>query len=255
MQTIVLGGFLIIVFTVIPGLWLWWPKRTDAVSRSDLGVALMTGALIAVAVLAIQVSIDEKARKREETRQETDARQNFELTLSLQQDLSGIRLDRDDLRGLNFFGKTMRRASLNRALMHNVVLSNAILEEATLQRTIMPGALMDGAILTDAHLENADMTGAILTRARMRRAQLDGAHLETADLTNARLLYADLTGAHLEGASLSNAILFGTNMTNATWDSDTGFEGAQYDRSTIWPAGIKQRPCRQTVCYAVNPPQ
>jgi uncharacterized protein YjbI with pentapeptide repeats len=254
-RDIILGGFVIILLTVAPGLYLWWPKKDDDVARSDLGIALMTGALIAVAVLGIQTSIDGKARKRDERRQIADARQNFELTLSLKSDLSGIRLDGEDLRGIHFYGKIMRRASLNRAIMNGVVLSHAVLDSASLQHTHLPEAIMDDALLRQAHLEHADLTGAILSYAKMRGAKLADAHLESATLTHAYVWYADLRNAHLEGASFSDAKLHGTDMTGATWDSATGFEGALYDRFTKWPFGVKQRKCRRDEqCVAANPP-
>ena len=255
MRTIVLGGFLIIALSVLPGLWLWWPKRKDDVSRSDLGVALMTGALIAVAVLAIQVSIDEKARKRDETRQVADAQQNFELTLSLRRDLTGIRLDGEDLRGIHFHGKNLERASLVGSVMEEVVLSEAKLTDATLSGAKLAGADMTGVQAERANFNVAHLEGAVLNGSRLRGARFIGAHLETAELRNAVLLFANLQQSHLEGTSFSQASLIGADLSGATWDSTTAFAGALYDRMTRWPDGIKQSVCRKTSCEARDPPQ
>jgi uncharacterized protein YjbI with pentapeptide repeats len=250
MRTIVLGGFLIIVLSVLPGLWLWWPKRKDDVSRSDLGVALMTGALIAVAVLAIQVSIDDKARKRDESRQVADARQSFELTLSLQQDLTGIRLDGEDLRGIHFHGKKLEGASLIGSVMDEVVLAEANLTEATLRDAKLEGADMTGVQAEHADFEGAHLEGAVLTRSRLRGAKFNRAHLETAELRDAVLLFADFRQSHLEGASFSQASLIGADLSGATWNSSTAFAGALYDRRTRWPDGVEQPLCRKTSCEA-----
>jgi len=255
MRTIVLGGILIIVLSVLPGLWLWWPKRKDDVSRSDLGVALMTGALIAVAVLTIQVSIDEKARKRDETRQVADARQNFELTLSLQRDLTGIRLDGKDLRGIHFHGKRLERASLIGSVMDEVVLSDANLTDATLLDAKLKDADMTGVQAERANFQGAHLEGAVLNRSRLRGAAFIRAHLENAELRDAVLLYANLQQSHLEGTSFSRASLIGADLSGATWDSKTAFAGALYDRSTRWPAGVKQPGCRKKSCEAIDPSQ
>lgn len=255
MRDLLVGGLVIILLAVVPGLFLWWPKRHDPVSRSELGVALMTGALIAVAVLGIQTSIDSKARKRDASRQAADARQNFELTLALQPDLSGIRLDGEDLRGIHFYGKIMRRATLNRAIMDEVILSRAQLPEASLQRTILNGAVMDGVDLRAAHLENALLIGAVLTDAGMRGSYLNGAHLESADLSRAVLRFAILRNSHLEGTSFSGADLRSADLGGATWDASTGLAGALYDQFTRWPDGIKQPRCRRPPCFANDPPQ
>jgi uncharacterized protein YjbI with pentapeptide repeats len=254
MRTIVFGGLLIIVLSVLPGLWLWWPKRKDDASRSDLGVALMTGALIAVAVLAIQVSIDEKTRKREEIRQDADARQNFELTLSLQQDLTGIRLDGKDLRGIHFHGKKLEGASLIGSVMDDVVLAEANLTGATLRGAKLADADMTGVRAEQANFEGAHLEGAVLTSSRLRGAQFIRAHLETAELRDAELLYANLQRSHLEGASFSRASLIGADLSGATWDSTTAFAGALYDRRTKWPDGVTQSCCRKTSCEAIDPP-
>jgi len=255
MRTIVLGGVLIIVLSVLPGLWLWWPKRKDDVSRSDLGVALMTGALIAVAVLAIQVSIDDKARKRDATRQAADARQNFELTLSLQRDLTGIRLDGEDLRGIHFHGKKLEGASLIGSVMDEVVLAEANLTNATLRGAKLVDADMTGVKAEWANFEGAHLEGAVLNSSRLRGARFIRAHLETAELRGAELLFANLQQSHLEGASFSQASLIGADLSGATWDSTTAFAGALYDRRTKWPDGVKQPTCLRTSCVADDPPQ
>ena len=255
MRTIVFGGFLIIVLSVLPGLWLWWPQRKDEVSRSDLGVALMTGALIAVAVLAIQVSIDEKARKRDETRQVADARQNFELTLSLQRDLTGIRLDGKDLRGIHFHGKKLERASLIGSVMDEVVLSEANLTDATLLGAKLVDADMTGVQAERANFQGAHLEGAVLNRSQLRGAAFIQTHLENAELRDAVLLFANLQQSHLEGASFSRASLIGADLSGATWDSTTAFAGALYDRRTRWPADVKEPGCRKASCEAIDPPQ
>ena len=55
--------------TIVPGFLLWWPHHEQPIQRSDLGVALTTGAIIAFAVLVIQVLVDTRARQDDRHRQ------------------------------------------------------------------------------------------------------------------------------------------------------------------------------------------
>lgn len=245
-----LVGFLIVAFSVIPGLLLWWPSRNDRTGRSDLGVALMTGALIAFAVLTIQVLIERNNRARDEARRVADAQQSFELTLSLQKDLTGIRLERKDLRGFYLYGKILKKAVLVSTDLRSATLSWANLSDARMHSARLGGAIMNNATLTRAKLDNANLEAAILTEARMLGASLAGATIVDADLSSVFLPFGDLKGAHLEGASLAGATLTGADMSNASVDEDTSFAGAVYDKTTVWPEGVNQDRCRKGVCEA-----
>src|SRR5207237_4585820 len=89
---------ILLVGTVVPGVHLWWPTHQDPIRRSDLGLALMTGALIAFAVLIVQVLVDVRTRQDDRHRQAAAAKQSAEaekqsLQISLEtNDLSGITL-------------------------------------------------------------------------------------------------------------------------------------------------------------------
>ena len=89
---------ILLVGTVVPGVHLWWPTHQDPIRRSDLGLALMTGALIAFAVLIVQVLVDVRTRQDDRHRQAAAAKQSAEaekqsLQISLEtNDLSGINL-------------------------------------------------------------------------------------------------------------------------------------------------------------------
>ena len=67
-SAILVVAAILLISTVIPGIRLFWPQRRDPVSRTDLGVALMTGALIAFAVLVLQILVEFRARKDAEAR-------------------------------------------------------------------------------------------------------------------------------------------------------------------------------------------
>jgi uncharacterized protein YjbI with pentapeptide repeats len=250
MSLVVVFAVLIVVLSVIPGIYLWWPSREESAARSDLGVALMTGAVIAFAVLGIQVLIERNNRERDETRQAADAQQNFELTLSLQDNLTGIRLDGRDLRRFYLYNKVMRNAELNRTDLREATLTLANLSDARMRDARLGGAIMDRAVLTNTKLERANLHSAILAEANMEGAVLADATLIQTDFTSANLLGVDFRGANLEGASLAGANIIGADMSDARVNEETTFGGAVYNSTTVFPRGIVQSPCPRGECEA-----
>jgi uncharacterized protein YjbI with pentapeptide repeats len=223
----------VLVAVVVPGVWLWWPSRRESASQRELGMALMTGTVIAFAVFAVQGLFELRLARLEDERagaqasrdlrlaQEAD-RRDLALTIGLQRDLRGIDLRERDLRGFFMAKKDLREVQLLGARLENVVFWAANLSKADLR-----GARLNGAMLEDARLE-----GAWLTRADLRGASLRGAQLERADLSG-----ADLRGAKLESANLREAALGGATL-----------HGARYDATTSWPAGAPVPPCRTDSC-------
>jgi uncharacterized protein YjbI with pentapeptide repeats len=223
----------VLAAVVVPGVWLWWPSRRESASQRELGMALMTGTVIAFAVLAVQGLFELRLARLEDERagaqaardlklaQEAD-RRDLALTIGLQRDLRGIDLREHDLRGFYMAKKDLREVQLLGARLENVVFWAANLTGADLR-----GARMNGAMLEDARLN-----GAWLTRADLRGASLRGALLEEADLSG-----ADLRGAKLEGANLTGAAL-----------GDARLDGALYDSTTSWPISVPVPRCRADSC-------
>src|SRR5215204_1988787 len=87
---IAVAGILLLIGTIIPGVRLWWPQHADPVSRSDLGVALMTGALIAFAVLGVQVLIQVRSQRDVNAREDQADRAAPFLQLGRSQNLSDL---------------------------------------------------------------------------------------------------------------------------------------------------------------------
>ena len=219
---------LVLAVTIVPGIYLWWPARGDQGGRSDLGAALLTGAVVSFAVFALQLVFDARLRQLEDRRMEEQERRSeqlriqgertaLQLTVGLQSDLTGIDLHEQNLAG--FY--------LSRKRMPFAVLANADLTEANLSRANLTGADLREARLVRAHLDDATLTRAFLTLANLRGAGLVGARLDEAELSGASLVNADLSGADLTGASLGGASL----------------EGARYDAETRWPDSAAQPPC------------
>jgi uncharacterized protein YjbI with pentapeptide repeats len=280
---IAIVGVMLLVATVIPGVRLYWPQRRDPVSRTDLGVALMTGALIAFAVLALQLLIQVRSQMDANDRQNEAERQSLLLVLGRSQNLSGLDLHAKDLSGAYLNAKILSQADLVKANMENASLQDANLVAADLQ-----GANLHNAHLERADLRHADFTGARLTGAKLNNVNLDtavfygdkGGRERFADLTNADLsnasIRADLRFAHLNGARLIGAVLApanlsgadltradltfadlrganlkGANLANA-WHleqaKDLSF--AVFDGNTQWPRGFKWVNGKRPSCEA-----
>jgi uncharacterized protein YjbI with pentapeptide repeats len=268
---IALAGIVLLVATVIPGIRLYWPQRRDPVSRTDLGVALMTGAFIAFAVLGLQLMIQLRSQFDANDRQNQADRQALLLLLGRSANLSGLDLHGKDLSGAYLDGKGLNGAKLQNANMEKAQLEHAQLVAAELQDAKMDYANLDlsnlryanlaGASLVKAKLNGADLDNAVLspeadggravdlTKADLSnasaRADFRYARLVNAKLVGARLAPANLQGADLSGAEMKFADLRGANLKDADLSrardlqeaKDLSF--AEFDRRTRWPNGFK----------------
>jgi uncharacterized protein YjbI with pentapeptide repeats len=169
--------------------------------------------------------------------------------------LVGAKLQRQDLKGVNFFEKNLegahlegahleeayliqanlKNAKLIDAYLNNANLTNAYLQNADLRGAVLEGAVLGGAnltkaklqkqqlsnmflrgaILEEAHLENANLRQSDLVNVNLIKAHLEGAFLIKADLRYADLREADLRNADLREADLTNADLREADLTNA----------------------------------------
>jgi uncharacterized protein YjbI with pentapeptide repeats len=262
-------GAALLVGTIIPGLRLYWPHHRDPVSRTDLGVALMTGALVAFAILVLQLMIQVRTQHDEHTRAAQADRQGLLLLLGRSGDLSGLSLPGRDLTDAFLNYKTLRGANFADAQMHGALLQEATLTAANLAGAKLRGATLaradaryanfsgadlDGAELTGANLDDASFADGVdsfgRTHTNLRDADLSNAQaradFENANLTDARLVAtrlgpanlrgADLTGADLHLADLRGADLRGANLLHArNLDKVKDISFAVYDSQTQFP--------------------
>jgi uncharacterized protein YjbI with pentapeptide repeats len=283
-KVIVVIAVLLLIGTIIPGVRLYWPRRSDPVSRSDLGVALMGGALIAFAVLVLQLMIQYRAEDESRQRQELSDRESLLLVLGQSPNLSGLDLHEEDLseaylnqkvlRGADLTGAEMTKVRLQGAVLFDADLKGADLTEARLDRADLryadlSGATLVGASLTGAKLEaaslvkadlsgadlsdawvHADLRGADLRGAKLVGAQFARANLERADLRGADLDFADLRGANLKGAKLRRTETGG--IGDAKLDSPRDLSFVRYDGGTKWPDDFDWEGEPPPVCKAAD---
>jgi uncharacterized protein YjbI with pentapeptide repeats len=257
---IIIAGAIVLV-TVLPGAALWWPTRGHPDRRSDLGLALMSGAVIAFAVLAVQIMFDIRSSQADDARQAIADRQNLQFQVARQRDLSSIALPGQDVSGFYLPDKKLTEANLEGTNLAGAVLPRSDLSRANIRGADFTGAKLQGTTLSeaegpDALFVGADLSGAVLERANLPRAKLQGAklgfakagaELEGADLSNAELVAADLEGADLRNADLHDADmdlakLEGVDMRGAIL-SGAKLKWATYNSETVWPAGFKADAC------------
>ena len=275
-KVIVVIAVVLLIGTIIPGVRLYWPRRTDPVSRSDLGVALMGGALIAFAVLVLQLMIQYRAEDESRQRQELADRESLLLVLGQSPNLSGLDLHEEDLSEAYLNQKVLRGADLTGAEMARVRLEGAVLFDADLKDADLTEARLDRADLRYADLSDATLVGASLTGAKLEAASLVRANLSDADLSDAwvhadlrgavlrgaklvgarfaraNLENADLTGADLDFADLRGANLKGAKLRDAKLSSPKDLSFVRYDGGTKWPRDFDWEGAPPPVCEAAD---
>ncbi|MEZ5081744.1 MAG: pentapeptide repeat-containing protein [Thermoleophilia bacterium] len=238
---------------VVPGLAFWWPSRRRRDARTDLGLALVSGAIVAAAVLIVQLDFEQRIsadqQRAERALRAQEARLQIQTTLGLHRDLTGIDLHGRVLDGFYLRKKIFRDAVVTDASLVKANLAGvdfrgltgrrANLDQSVLSRADFRGADLGGARLEGANLFLADARGAFLGAANLDNADLIGACLKGASLRAATLKGASLSGADLRGADLRDA-----DLTGATFGAVAGrqypltvYPPALVDRRTLWPSG------------------
>ena len=147
--------------------------------------------------------------------------------------LSGVRLNSENLSGTSFAG-----ANLSNAILQSTNLSGAILDATNLSGGELQGANLGSATLKVANLSGADLGDVNLSDANLEGANLSGASLERADLSSAKLHGTNLSGAKLVNANLENVQFkcfeYGgngeekkrkcPNLKDIKWDENTNWQ-------------------------------
>ena len=154
---------------------------------TDMGVAVATGALIALAVLFAAEDL-ETAREIRDIR-----RDNLRFVREVAVQSTPAR------KPFRFFD---------------------------LEGQVVAGFDLSDSDLTSANLRGADLSGSDLKRSYMHRVDAERATFTAADfreaaLTEANLAFARLSGANLRGANLTGASLRGVDFADVCWDRAT----------------------------------
>lgn len=192
------------------GLWAsLWDDRTKrqlvvGEMAADVGIALMTGAVVGLVLLAVQAD-DEEDRFERETRRDNV---RFVREVAMQPDPTVK----------PFYALDLQDAQLGGLDLSGAEFAGADLSSATLIDTD----------LTDANLVRVDLRDAVLVDST-----LVGSNLDFADLSNTRLEGVDLTDASFTGTDLS-----GADLTGAEIPEDVNLASVVHDEDTLWPDGV-----------------
>jgi uncharacterized protein YjbI with pentapeptide repeats/beta-lactamase regulating signal transducer with metallopeptidase domain len=171
------------------------------------------------------------------------------------------------MKGVDFWNKwrsenrneevDLRGACLKEAVLPNINLSNASLQdvnfgEATLNGADFTGANLEGANLKEASLKNTKFKNVILAGANLKEVVL-----REQDFSNSDLSYINLKEAQINEVDFSNSILIGANLKEASISEvdfgnadlsganlgeasihETNFKGATASSGTIFPPGF-----------------
>lgn len=135
-----------------------------------------------------------------------------------------------DARHVDFYGATLRRASLRGAFLHHATLSKADLRDA-----VFVDADLIGALLKNSDLREAKLSGADLTNANLTGAKLCGATLCSDGSRQGRITRLD--GATLNRTCFDGADLTGVDFSRANVDKSVSFRGAK-TKDAVLPPGF-----------------
>jgi uncharacterized protein YjbI with pentapeptide repeats len=142
---------------------LWASEwRLDG-SRSNLGAALLGGAVVAATVLFVEIVLNDQTRH-----------DDLRFTIALQRDLTGADLRDRDLSQLHLYGKILSSADLS-----GEDLSYTVLKSADLRKAMLDGADLTGTDLTGARLQGALLFGTDLRQTELRDVYLSGAKADS----------------------------------------------------------------------------
>ena len=165
---------------------------------ADLGVALLSSAVIA----AIVLWFDDRIKKRESEAEVARRleRQQFE----------------DRLRTRDAESSRERHEELKKLLLQQLVVSGQSLEGLRLPNENLSGLFARDKVLSDCDFSYADLHDSDLTGSQLHRSRFRSADLSNASLRDVRAHGADFSYAVLDGANLAGARLVDANFTGAS---------------------------------------
>lgn len=183
-----------VVAVLAVGLWLWWPPGAAADRHSDLGVTLIGGAVVALAVLYLERQFTRGAERRD-LRLQIGLQNNLAGIDLRRRDLSGFHLAGKDLRGANLSGTNLRGANLSGASLRDAVLNDADLRGAKLNETplypsetLYPSKdLYPGPIYPDAIIQNTGLSKVKYDAATKWPGHIDPSKVGAVEVKRGRL--------------------------------------------------------------------
>ncbi len=142
-------------------------------SAKDIGVALLTGLVLAGAAFVLNFVLEEALASRDRERREAETK--LAINRRDQFVFRGEDFREFDLQGMALVSSGGERFDLSFADLTDADLSQAELRRVLLRNAVLIGANLRAADLADANMRDADLTGADFTEANLSGADLTGA--------------------------------------------------------------------------------
>jgi uncharacterized protein YjbI with pentapeptide repeats len=221
---------LVVVGLLGVGLVMTFASHDGGAVR-ELGVAVVSGAIIGGAFVTVETLLSSAADQRA-------AHDSLLTVLSTTTDLSGIDLAGRQLPDLYLPGRAMVAANLEGVVMRGAKLYYADLRHARLAGADLTAADLSGSTLAGADLSGARLEGAVLDDADLRDAILTGADLTDAVIDSAILERTRLDEATLTRTTISSSHLMGADFGGAKHLGEAVLRDNEHDATTVWPAGF-----------------
>ncbi len=165
--------------------------------------------------------------------------------------MDGVQWEKLDMEGSRFGNANMQRAELKECRMKKVGLGGANLTGAVIENVQLFGAYLEEACLSSATLTfcrfnrsrmaNADLTSAIVDRCNFEAADLSNSHCQQATFQNCQFMETNLTSADLSQASFEHTKLDGAQLLR------TNLEGCTAPKVSLIRANLSQANLKQAV--------
>lgn len=212
-------GFALILVVGVGGIAaLWGSRREWDTFLHDVGIALLTGSVLAFAIFL--------------------AERDFQNDLFAQSErLENVRFVRAVVTEAGSGLRSFTGLDLQNSQLSRLGLGGADFARSDLRGANLSGTVLDRSILSEADLTGADLSQASFFEANLAGARLDGVVGQEADFTRANLSAASFADAELRGAVFARADLSATDFSGASTEQ-ANFSDACYRDGTSPPQGL-----------------
>ncbi len=139
--------------------------------------------------------------------------------LNLRDNLTGINLDRADLRGAKLNGLSLDRASLEYANFKESKLQRIYFDNSNLSNASFGKAILHNVFFDDANLSKSDFSEAEINRVSFRFANLAEANFSDTTIIGGEFRDAICNRASFDNSVISNTVVYGASFWASTFNN------------------------------------
>jgi uncharacterized protein YjbI with pentapeptide repeats len=148
-------------------------------------------------------------------------------------DLTGVKLQNNDLSGINFAEQNLTDADLSNAVLTGADLHQANLTNANLIYANFSGANLHQANLTGANFDTADLSGADLHQTNLTGISFVETKFINANFSKSDLTKAGFMNAKFSGANFTDAIITGASFLSSPIAPEQLYSTANYKNKNL----------------------